>query len=408
MSGAAGLRSRINAILLLVAGAMAVGFFLYWHGEGRIESLRSRVAQQKAYAAELLAHGLVSEAAAVMEQAAGFAPASAESLRLRRALADLRMNRLGDYEKALADLVFIKTTDPAQANALEPDIRQCLDRLGRVYDVQRRLLLEGGANPTVVAATQTTAVRFGNEAGITAAELEQRLVLEKIPLRGAPREALDRAVQGLLGEKLLLRAAKRAQIDRRPDFIEQVKRFEDNLALLRYLEERVMKDVDVDEQTIGLYLEKNRDRFQSPLRVVYSVLDFPDETSAREYAAGRPASAPRTIGDHLSGTRQELPAALQGIRWEADPPKGPLGPVELNGRWVIYMIHDIVAGTSVAPELARQQARLELLERRKGDRLSQAIAELARQEDVRVIDETITRIFLPASPTAELSPNPGK
>ncbi|HEY9069797.1 MAG TPA: peptidylprolyl isomerase, partial [Candidatus Ozemobacteraceae bacterium] len=348
------------------------------------------------------------EAADAMEQAASYAPSSAESLRLRRVLADVRMNRLGDYEKALADLVFIKTIDPGQAKQLESDIRHCLDRLGRVYDVQRRLLLENGTNPTVVAATQTTAVRFGNEVAISTAELEQRLVQEKIPLRGAPRDVLDRAVQGLLGEKLLLRAAKRAGIDRRPAFIEQVKRFEDNLLLLRYLEERVMKDVEVDEQALNLYLEKNRERFQNPLRVVYSILEFPDETSAREYAAGRPASAPRMLGDHLSGTRQELPPALQSIRWEADPPTGPLGPVGMNGRWVIYDIHEIVPGAAVAPELARQQARLELLERKKGDRLSQAISELARQEDVRVIDETIARLFQPATPTRELSPATGK
>ncbi|HNW36831.1 MAG TPA: hypothetical protein PKM25_17965, partial [Candidatus Ozemobacteraceae bacterium] len=337
MNGAIGLRSRINAILLLLAGGMAVGLLLLWHGEGHTGSARGQFESRKTYAAELMAHGLTGEAVSVMELALNSEPSSGRALKLRRVLADVCMNQLGDYEKALAELIFIKTADPSQAASLESDIRRCLDRLGRVYDVQRRLMLETGLNPALVYATSTTAVRFGNEIAISTAEIGQRLLQEKLPLKGAPKEYIQKVIQELLSEKLLRRAAGRGGIERQAKFIEQVKRFEDNLAIMRYLEERVMKDVKVDEQAVSLYLEKNRDRFRSPLRVVYSMLAFPDEVSARAYVAGQPASAPQVVGDHLAVTRQELPPALKSIKWEADPPKGPLGPMELEGRWVVYL-----------------------------------------------------------------------
>jgi len=397
MNGAIGLRTRINAILLLLVGGLALGLYLYWHVEGRSGTVRSRFESGRAYAAELLAHGLVREAVTVMETALAAEPATARALALRRSVADICMDKLGDYEKALAELVFIKPADPAQAGAVEAPIRRCLERLGRVYDVQRRLMLENGLNPTQVYATSTTAVRFGNESVISLAEVEQRLLRAKLPVKGAPKEAVDNAVQELMSERLLRRAAARAGIDRQPLFHEQVRRFEDNLAIMRYLEDHALKDVQVDEQAVSLHLEKNKERYQGPMRVTYSVYAFPDEASARAYVAGQPASTPQTVGDHLSGTPQELPPALKAIRWETDPPTGLLGPVELGGAWVVYLIHGVDPGGRTPPELARQQARLELLEQKKSSRIAELIADLARQEDVRVIDEAIQTAFQPAS-----------
>ncbi|OQA05250.1 MAG: hypothetical protein BWY66_02617 [bacterium ADurb.Bin374] len=397
MNGAIGLRSRINAILLLLVGGLALGLYLYWHVEGRSGTIRSRFESGRTYAAELLAHGLVREAVNVMETALAAEPASARALALRRSVADICMDRLGDYEKALAELVFIKTADPTKAAAVEAPIRRCLDRLGRVYDVQRRLMLEKGLNPTQVNTASTTAVRFGNESVISLAEIEQRLLRAKLPAKGAPREAIDNAVRELMSERLLRRAAARAGIDRQPLFHEQVRRFEDNLAIMRYLEDHALKDVQVDEQAVSLHLEKYKDRYQAPLRVTYSIFAFPDEASAHAYAAGQPASAPETIGDRLSGTPQELPPALKSIRWESDPPTGLLGPMELDGAWVVYLIHEVDPGSRTPPELARQQARLELLEQKKSSKIAELIADLARQEDVRVIDESIQVAFQPAS-----------
>lgn len=402
MNGAIGLRSRINAILLLLVGGLALGLFLYWHVEGRSGTIRNRYDSGKAYAAELMAHGLVHEAVAVMETALAAEPATARALAMRRVVADICMDRLGDYEKALAELVFIKSADPAQAASVEAPIRQCLERLGRVYDVQRRLMLETGLNPTLVYATSTTAVRFGNESAISLAEIEQRLLRANIPAKGAPKEVVERAVQELMSERLLRRAAARAGVDRQPVFHEQVKRFEDNLAIMRYLEDHALKDVQVDEQAVSLHLEKYKDRYQAPMRVTYSVFAFPDEASARAYTAGQPASTPRTIGDHLSGTPQELPPALKSIRWESNPPTGLLGPMELEGTWVVYLIHGVDPGSKTPPELARQQARLELLEQKKSTKIAELIANLARQEDVRVIEESIRAAFQPASAPAPM------
>lgn len=391
---------RSNVILLLILGGLFLGLALAWE---RFGSGSHAMAEQKAaYASELMAHGLDREAAEQIEQLLALPPDDAAAGRYRRVLADLYLNRLGDHEKALAHLVHVKRFHPEAASGTEDLVRRCLDRLGRVYDVQRRHLLDAGINPVKGNVASTTVVKFGTESGISVAEVQQRLLQMGVPLKTPQPEILDRVLQGMVGERLLKRAATRAAIDRDPKYLEQVHAFEQNLLLQRYLEDKVLKDVKVDDQALQLYLEKHQAEFSSPLRVVYSGFAFPDEAQAQEYLKTQTASpSPTVLADHVNATLEELPRALQSINWETDKPAGPLGPIELEGKWVVYAIHEVVPGRRVSPDLARQQARLKLLEEKQGGKLSEAIQELARQEEVKVIDEVVKANFGPvASDTA--------
>lgn len=392
--------NRVNTLLLLVLAGLAVGLTLTWD---YYTHRRAPARAGEEYAAELLAYGLNQEALQVLQEAVAADPRSPRGLRLRRTMADLYLDRLGDHEKALAELVYVRTVDPTQASATEERVRQCLDRLGRVYDVQRRLMLEEGKNPVVNTVSSATAIRLGNQQAVPVAEVERRLAQMGLPLQNPPREALDKLVQGMAGELLLKRAAERAGVRREPRFLEQVRLFEENLALQRYLEGHVLKDVQVDDQALDLYLQQHRAEFESPLRVVYSTLAFADEASAREFVAGRPpATAPEKLADRVNALPADLPPVLKGIRWEADPPQGTLGPVEQAGKWLVYQVHEVVPPRQVPPELARQQARLRLLEQKQSGKLTEAIAELARQEELKILDDVLARTFYPdASGTAQ-------
>ncbi|MFZ2958781.1 MAG: hypothetical protein WA705_17975 [Candidatus Ozemobacteraceae bacterium] len=398
MNGIRTLLARLNALLLLAIIGLILGLSLGWE---RYRSIGTGpAADRSAYAAELLAHGLPQEAASELQAVVSIDPASPRSLKQRRVLAEIYMDTLGDYEKALAELVFIRATDPAQASATEEMTRRCMDRLGRVYDVQRRLLLEGGKNPLVPQVSSQTAIRLGNEEGATLGELERRLAQSGLPLKNPPREALERITQALAGELLMNRAAKRSGIQHRPRFLEQVRKFEENLILQTYLEEEVLKDVKVDDQALSLYLDKHREEFDSPLRVVYSALAFPDETSARAFVDGQAsASPPRMIVDHINALLADLPVQLKSVKWESEAPKGPLGPIEVSGQWLVYPIHEVVPARRVPPDLARQQARLKLLEEKQGGRISETLSELARREELKIIEDAISARFFtePAS-----------
>ncbi|RCK80417.1 MAG: hypothetical protein OZSIB_3163 [Candidatus Ozemobacter sibiricus] len=401
------LLTRVNTLLVMMLAGLALGLTLAWD---YYTQRRVPVRAGEDYAAELLAYGLTHEALQVLQEAAAAEPRSARGLRLRRTMAELYMDRLGDYEKALAELVYVRSVDPGLASATEERVRRCLDRLGRTYDVQRRLMLEEGRNPLVSTVTASTAVRLGNQEAITVAEVERRLAQMGLPVKDPPREALDKLVQAMAGEVLLRRAAERAGVRRHPAFLEQVRLFEENLALQRYLEEHVLKDVQVDDQALDLYLQQHRAEFESPLRVIYSTLAFADQGAAQDFVAGRsPASAPDILADRVNALPQDLPTILKGIKWETEPPPSLLGPVEQDGKWVVYQIHEVVPPRRVPPELARQQARLRLLEQKQSGRLAEAIAELARREELKILDDVLTRAFYTTPPATGTAPAaPGK
>jgi len=386
--------TRVNALLLMVLAGLAVGLTLTWDYYG---NRRVPTGAGESYAAELLAFGLNNDALVVLQECVAAEPRSARSQRLRLAMAGLYMDRLGDYEKALAELVYVRSVDPGQASATEDRIKRCMDRLGRVYDVQRRIMIEEGKNPMANTVSSSTAVCLGNQQAIQVGEIESRLAQLGLPLKNPPKEALEKLVQGMAGELLLKRASERSGIRKDPRFLEQVRLFEDNLALQRYLEERVLKDVQVDEQALDMYLQQHRPEFDSPLRVVYSAFGFSDELGAQDFLAGKsPATAPRLIADKMSAVTGELPSALRGIKWDSDPMKGMLGPVEQDGDWVVYQIHEVVPPRQVPPELARQQARLRLLEQKQSGKLSEAIAELARKEELKILEDVLARNFFPS------------
>lgn len=386
---------KINAILILVVAGVILGLLLGWNLWNNAPGLGGEP-DRTALAAELLAHGLPREAAALLEAEIERRPLSATGLRLGRTLAEIQIDSLGEYEKALATLVRLRLHDPSLASATEPLVRRCMDRLGRVYDVQRRSLLEQGKNPLVSDVSSGTAVRVGNRQAISLSEIERRLVQLGQPAKSPSKEILERVVNQMSGEFLMRRAAERSGVRRDPAFLEQVRQFEENLALQKWLEESVLKDVTVDEQALALYLAQHKSEFQSPLRVVHSVLAFPDEASARAYVAGMPSgSSPAVILDHVTASQEELPPALRAIPWDKEPAKGILGPIEVSGKWLVYPIHEVVPGRQVSPDLARQQARLRLLEEKQSAKISETVGNLARKEELVKLDEVLQKHFSP-------------
>ncbi len=406
MTGIRELVSRVNTLLVLTMIGLVLGLSLAWDRQ------QSRTTQsgpdRSAYAAELLAHGMTQEAAEILLQESNAAPGSSRGLKLRKILADLYTEKLGDYEKGLAQYVLLRTLDPGQASATEAGIRLCMDRLGRVYDVQRRQILEEGGNPLRIDVGASTAVRLGNESVLTFGDIEKKLGQLGISPKGAPRDAVEKIVQGMTSEVLLRRAARRSGIQREPRFLEQVRAFEENLALQKYLEEKILKDVKVDDQALSLFLEKNKAEFDSPLRVVYSVLAFSDETGARDFVSGKAvATPPMVLKDHENSLQEQLPAPLRSVKWDSDPVEGNLGPVESEGKWIVYPIHQVIPAKKTAPELARQQARLKLLEEKQGDKISSTLAELARQEEMKILKDEIFRYFCPNASDTQTGGNVG-
>ncbi len=236
---------KIDAMLIMIIAGLVLSLALAWN---YYQSRRMTYVEKETLAASLLAHGLPSEAAAVMHEMIQRQPVSERSLKLRRVLSEVYMNELNDFEKALAELVFINNFAPGSevASGTEDSIRYCLNRLGRVYDVERRRLLEGGENPLENTVVETSVVRFGNRDAISVEQVRQKLA----GMKGSDlnKELVEAVVNGMAQELLLARAAERENIKKESAFIETVRRYEKNLSINHYLQKKVLAGDKLTEE----------------------------------------------------------------------------------------------------------------------------------------------------------------
>ena len=236
---------KIDAMLIMIIAGLVLSLALAWN---YYQSRRMTHVEKETLAASLLAHGLPSEAASVIHEMIQRQPVSERSLKLRKVLSEVYMNELNDFEKALSELVFINNFAPGSevASGSEDAIRYCLNRLGRVYDVERRRLLEGGENPLENTVNEASVVRFGNRHAISVDQIRQKLAgMKKEDLT---KELVESVVNGMAQELLLARAAERENIKRDSAFIETVRRYEKNLSINHYLQKKVLTDDKLTEE----------------------------------------------------------------------------------------------------------------------------------------------------------------
>lgn len=236
---------KIDAMLIMIIAGLVLSLALAWN---YYQSRRMTYVEKETLAASLLAYSLPSEAAAVMNEMIQRQPVSERSLKLRRVLAEVYMNELNDFEKALAELVFINNFAPGSevASGTEDAIRYCLNRLGRVYDVERRRLLEGGENPLENTVNDSSVVRFGNRHAISVDQIRQKLAgMKKEDLT---KNLVESVVNGMAQEMLLARAAERENIKKDSAFIETVRRYEKNLSINHYLQKKVLNADKLTEE----------------------------------------------------------------------------------------------------------------------------------------------------------------
>ncbi len=247
MNSLRGITRKIDAMLLMIIAGLVLGLAISYN---YYQSRKMTVSENEDLAANLLAYGLPAEAARVLEENIRRQPLSDRSMKLRKALVDIYMSELNDYDKALTELVFLKTHTPASeiASASEEKIRYCLNRLGRVYDVERSRMLAGGENPVINNVASHTVVRLGNRHALSVDDLKMRLRTMNISETQLNKETVDGVISAMTQELLLNRAAERENLKKDPEFIARVRKFENSLAISTYLNNRLFKDKKLDEQ----------------------------------------------------------------------------------------------------------------------------------------------------------------
>lgn len=247
MNSLRGISRKIDAMLLLIIAGLVLALALSWN---YYQNRRMTFNEKETLAAGLLAYNLPGAAAALIEETISRQPVSEKSIKLRKVLAEIYMNELNDFEKALAEMVFIKTYAPQSevASGSEEAIRYCLNRLGRVYDAERSKILAGGGNPIENNLKPTTVVRFGNRHALSLEELQLRLQENGLTGDKLTPEKVDALINSMAQEMLLARAAERENLKKETEFIQRVQKFEKSLAINSYLQKYVFKDPSLNEE----------------------------------------------------------------------------------------------------------------------------------------------------------------
>ncbi len=399
MNSLRGISKKVDAVLLLVMIGLILALMLAWH---YYQTRRMTGYEKDRYAAELLAFELPEKAAAILEDSISRQPYSSKSLNMRRALADIYMKELHQFEKALGELVFLRTFSPGTASETEDDIRYCLNRLGRTYDVERRKMLDSGVNPLENTVASDTVVRFGNKGVVTLEQLKERLRAMNVSDKNIEKEQLDAVVQAMARETLLKRAAEREGIDRDPAYIDAIRQIEENLKLKFYLEKYVLKDMKISDQDVADFVARNAASFTGSDRVKYSAYAFTDATSAEMFLnhkksgsieGGLNSESYETLADGLEVIVEQLPAEIRSLDFKAAKSIEFFGPVRIGEKYLIYQIHAFTPGEKLPAERVQAFARQSLTEKKQQELLGRKIAELAAKEEMKINEAVMEKAF---------------
>ncbi len=247
MSNIRSLNRKLDAMLIMVIAVLILGIALSYN---YYKSRRTTFSENSEYASDLLAYNLPSEAAQVLEANIRREPLSEKGLKMRKALAEICMNELNDFDKALGQLLYIKrfAPDSAIASGTDEKINYCLTRLGRVYDAERRNMLNEGINPIVNTVASDTVVQLGNKQAIGLNELKLRLSQIGISEKEITKENVTNILNQMTQELLLARAANRENIKKDPEVIAMLKKLENNVLMSVYLQKFVFKDLKTDDK----------------------------------------------------------------------------------------------------------------------------------------------------------------
>lgn len=398
MNSLRAMTKKIDAILLMIIALLTLTLVLSWN---YYQSRKMTRVEKEVLAAEMLAYDLPVQAVKVLENVIARRPLSDKSMRLRKVLADIYINEFRDYESALAELIFIKTFKPEKAEALEEDIRLCMNRLGRVYDVERRIMLDDGISPLEADVTDETVVQIGNKSLITANDVKSRVKQMGIDYKTLTADSIEAIVQSMAHEKLLLRAAKREPISQQPEFIDRLRIMENNLLVTTYLEQHVFDGLELDETTLNNFIVQNRSLYSEPDHVVYSCYAFNSANDAENYILKRKTQGDfesedidkRVVTMELRQRTDELPVEIRSINFSLPDAQGFFGPVKINNEYLLYEIIRFERGKTVCEKEIKELSKSQLLEEKQRDLLLKKINRLVKAEEMKISKNAIESNF---------------
>ena len=252
-----GLLWAILVLLLLLCGWVAVRGVSQERDAERVE--RSRMVASK-----LLAAGVLDDAATLYGEVLDQSPGLDETaVGMAYSLGKTYL-KAGQYEKALRWFYEAELMGPGDlADEVSSGIVNCLERLGRHHAAQSALDRRVQLADVVRPESDTVVAKIG-EMEIRLSEVER--ALDDLPpeLAGAfaGAEGRRKFLEKYVADELLWRKASKLEYDRDPEVQRRYDQALRQLAVARFVDQELLRDLQVDETDLRNHYEANRERYQ--------------------------------------------------------------------------------------------------------------------------------------------------
>ena len=407
------LNGKSNLIIVLIILAVLVGALNYYKisaYEGRVEK---KVENAREVAGLLASEKLYSEAAAYIESYLKQQyPSPSELEPTMMYLADLYMDNINDYEKAMANYLKLlhKFPDTKYKNDVQRRIIECKSRLGRrleaMHDLENyKAKNSPGASSTKSSATSENEVvvaKIGSEkitmreylgsldetlkgAGVDVADVEQRIKLLKT----------------IIVKKVLKKIAISNRFDSDREILKIVENEKERLMIEKLLERDVTSKVEVDEMAMKLYYDAHKNQMRTEDRYKFEYVEISNETEAasisstadsKRFASLSPRETPFSNLMEISGrlsanlfeATSEISAAAQGEivkKYIASS----------AGNFIVLRLMNLIKGEIIPFEKVKDEIRRALTAQKREDEVQNYIMKNFAEMNVVIYEDVFLR-----------------
>lgn len=235
---------------------------ILWSKGTKISNLSLTMKEQQQYANLLQNKELYSQAIEEYKRLTTYTLPKDRKLNIDYIIANIYMEKLNDYENALA--YYFKINQLYPNNKLKENINQkiveCLEKSNRSLDAQQEL--EKMTSTKKVKEEKVVAL-VGNKK-ITLQEFNKQI--DKLPdyakSKFKSKEARLEFLKNYIATEMMYETAMRKGYDKNKEIIENVAEMKKALIVQKLLEEE-MKNIKIEEDDIKLYYNANKDKYKN-------------------------------------------------------------------------------------------------------------------------------------------------
>jgi parvulin-like peptidyl-prolyl isomerase len=263
----------------------------------------------------------------------------------------------------------------------------------------------------------------GNKVAITSAQFELAVARykEKSGKTSLTKAEMNGILQDLLRRRLLLQTRAVEAYKKDPAVIAKLKEYEDTLIVARWAENQIRSQVQVSQQEMKTYYDKNRPQFRTPPRVKasYILLRTKDEAEmvqkklkegqdfaqlAKQYSIDLPTGQRGGLIGTISESKK--PSSLGKVLFLLA--KDQVSDIiETRAGYAIFKADELYAPGFKPYDEVANDIRDQLFRKKARDSFKQIVQNLEKNADIKIYDQRLAKIeqnLLKTQATSEEQP----